>query len=509
MSLISRWRWRSRAILALTLSLVFVLSTTLLAYAGGGLKQISNDPFTNKTSQHMTELEPDTYAFGNTIVSAFQVGRFYNGGASDIGWATSTDGGATFTNGFLPGITVFKGGPYGRASDASVAFDAKHNVWMISSLGLFPNGNTSVVDVIVNRSTDGGLTWSKPVAVNATGEFNDKNWTVCDDTASSPFYGNCYTEFDNASVGDQIQMSTSTDGGKTWGAAKGTGNSDFGIGGQPLVQPSGTVIVPIIGFLNNASQPFKLNSFISNDGGTSWSSTVKISEMDYHLPSANLRATIPLPTAEIDASGRAYVVWGDCRFENGCNHNDLVLSTSSDGLHWTRPGLIPADPVGSSVDHFIPGLAVDRTTSGSSAHLGLAFYYYPVANCQVLACRLTVGFIASTNGGATWSAKERLSPSMRLSWLAQTSQGFMVGDYISTSIVPGDNDATPVFEVASPPTNVPPQGGTCLTAGVICHEPTFTTNEDLLQLTGGAVPLGNGPVFTPPNKPMPLTKTAY
>lgn len=308
MSLISRWRWRSRAILALTLSLVFVLSTTLLAYAGGGLKQISNDPFTNKTSQHMTELEPDTYAFGNTIVSAFQVGRFYNGGASDIGWATSTDGGATFTNGFLPGITVFKGGPYGRASDASVAFDAKHNVWMISSLGLFPNGNTSVVDVIVNRSTDGGLTWSKPVAVNATGEFNDKNWTVCDDTASSPFYGNCYTEFDNASVGDQIQMSTSTDGGKTWGAAKGTGNSDFGIGGQPLVQPSGTVIVPIIGFVNNASQPFKLNSFISNDGGTSWSSTVKISEMDYHLPSANLRATIPLPTAEIDASGKVYVV---------------------------------------------------------------------------------------------------------------------------------------------------------------------------------------------------------
>jgi hypothetical protein len=146
MSLISRCRWRSRAILALTFSLVFVLSTTLLAYAGGGLKQISSDPFTNKTSQHMTELEPDTFAFGNTIVSTFQVGRFYNGGASDIGWATSTDGGATFTHGFLPGITVFKGGMYGRASDASVAFDAKHNVWMISSLGLFPNGNTSVVD---------------------------------------------------------------------------------------------------------------------------------------------------------------------------------------------------------------------------------------------------------------------------------------------------------------------------------------------------------------------------
>jgi BNR repeat-like domain len=509
MSIISRWRWRSRVILALTLALVFALSTTLLAFAGG-LKQISSDPFTNKTSQHMTELEPDTFAFGNTIVSAFQVGRFYNGGASDIGFATSTDGGATFTHGFLPGVTVFKGGgKYGRASDASVAYDARHKVWMISSLGLFPNGNTAVVDVLVSRSTDGGLTWGNPVAVNATSEFNDKNWTACDDTSTSPFYGNCYTEFDNASVGDQIQMSTSTDGGKTWGAAKGTGNSDFGIGGQPLVQPSGTVVVPIIGFVNDNSQPFKMISFISTTGGASWSSTVNISEMDYHLPSANLRATIPLPSAEIDAAGTVYVVWGDCRFEDGCNHNDIVLSTSSDGLHWSKPGLVPIDPVGGSVDHFIPGLAVDRTTSGGSAHLGLAFYYYPVSNCQVLTCALTVGFISSTDGGATWSAKERLSPAMALSWTAQTSQGFMVGDYISTSIIPGDNDATPVFAVATPPSHVPPQGGTCLSQGVICHESTFTTNEDLLQLTGGPIPLGNGPVFTPPNRPMPLTMTAY
>jgi hypothetical protein len=71
---------------------------------------------------------------------------------------------ATWAHGYLPGITTNAGGTFGQASDASVAFDARHNVWMISSLGL----RGSTVDVLVSRSTDGGLTWSNPV-IAATG----------------------------------------------------------------------------------------------------------------------------------------------------------------------------------------------------------------------------------------------------------------------------------------------------------------------------------------------------
>jgi hypothetical protein len=37
-------------------------------------------------------------------------------------------------NGFLPGITKVAGGPYDVASDPSVAYDAAHRVWLISSL---------------------------------------------------------------------------------------------------------------------------------------------------------------------------------------------------------------------------------------------------------------------------------------------------------------------------------------------------------------------------------------
>ena len=159
---------------------LILLAGTTTASANVTVTQVSHDIYTDAQAQHNTEVEPDTFVFGNTIVSAFQVGRVSGGGASNIGWATSTDGGATWTHGYLPGITTNGGGTFGQASDASVAFDAGHNVWMISSLGI----SGSTVDVLVSRSTDGGLTWSNPVTV-ATGS-NDKNWTVCDDTSDQP-----------------------------------------------------------------------------------------------------------------------------------------------------------------------------------------------------------------------------------------------------------------------------------------------------------------------------------
>src|SRR6266581_5247567 len=287
-SLISRFRWPMRGLVAVTLALVFALSSTISAFAFT-LLQISSDPFTNSTSQHATEVEPDTFASGSTFVSAFQVGRFFNGGASNIGFATSTNGGKSFKSGFLPGTTPFSTPPstvYARVSDASVAFDAKHRVWLISFLGIFPNGNTSEVDVLVSRSTDGGSTWSTPVVVNNDGHFNDKNWTACDNTSTSPFYGHCYTEFDNNSHLDTIQMSTSTDGGLTWGAAPTTQNHAMGIGGQPLVQPNGTVIVPIVGF---AGPKFLILSFVSTDGGASWSKTFEVTKIAFREP-AGIRA---------------------------------------------------------------------------------------------------------------------------------------------------------------------------------------------------------------------------
>ncbi len=332
--------------------------------------------------------------------------------------------------------------------------------------------------------------------MNVSGDFNDKNWSVCDDTATSPHFGNCYTEFDDASFGDLEQMSTSTDGGLTWGAALPTANGAHGIGGQPLVQPNGNVVVPYVG-LDSPFFAFTISAFMSTNGGASWSAPVLVSEADFHdpnpsdfaVPSVGIRAGIPLPTAEVDSSGTVYVVWSDCRFESSCAASDLVLSTSTDGTTWSTVKRIPIDPVNSGFDHFIPGLAVDRSTSGKHAHLGLAYYFYPHTNCTIAACELNVGFISSTDGGARWSDKVQVAGPMTLTWLADTTQGRMVGDYISTSIVPGDDDATPAFAVAAPPTGA----AECGLAPAVCDEAMFTTPEDLLRIVGGGhVASGDG-----------------
>ena len=440
---------KSRAVGALTAVLSFALWSAPLAAADVTLRQISSDPYANTSSQHRTEVEPDTLTAGSTIVSAVQVGRFFSGGASNIGFATSTNGGRSWTAGFLPGTTPFAtpAGPYAATSDPTVAFDARHGVWLISYLGLFPGGNGSEVDVLVSRSTDGALTWGNPIVLNADGDFNDKNWTVCDNSASSPFYGKCYTEFDDNTRLDLIQMSTSSDGGLTWGAGQSTQNNDHGIGGQPLVQPGGRVIVPLNGF---AGRNFTMMSFISVDGGASWGNTHEITRIGFHHAAGGLRDSIPLPSAEIDASGKVYAVWQDCRFETACSASDLVMSSSSDGTKWSKLARLPLDPIGSGVDHFIPGLGVDRSTSGGTTRLLVTYYYYPVSGCTTSTCQLNVGSSSSSDGGTTWTSAVNLAGPMSLTWLPNTSQGFMVGDYISTSFSSGT--AYPAFVVANAPT---------------------------------------------------------
>jgi len=431
------------AALAAVATLILLAAPTMAASLT--LLQLSSDPYTNTTSQHATEVEPDTLSAGSTIVSAFQVGRFFNGGASNIGFATSSNGGRSWTAGFLPASTVFAtpAGAYARASDPVVAHDARHGVWLISWLGIVnPAGP---VDLLVSRSTD-GLTWGNPVVVTADGHFNDKNWTACDNTASSPFYGNCYTEFDDNTLGDLIQMSTSSDGGLNWAAALPTADTAHGIGGLPVIQPDGNVVVPINGFAGNT---FLMLSFTSGDGGASWSKTHIINHVAFHHAAGGIRDSFPLPSADVDAMGTIYVVWQDCHFETTCNASDLVLSTSSDGVKWSKLTRLPLDPVGSGVDHFIPGLVVDPSTSGGDAHLIVTFYYYPVASCTAATCQLDVGYSTSADGGASWTSNTQIAGPMSLSWLPNTTQGTMVGDYISTSF--SGSVAYPAIAVANAP----------------------------------------------------------
>jgi hypothetical protein len=437
--------------LTLTLALVAVAALVLSAGASAnGSKLILKDPFT-QGGQHATVAEPDTFSAGSTIVAVAQLGVFTDGGATDNGFATSTNNGASWTSGVLPGITIYTNppGPYARASDPSIAFDARHNVWIAVSLALNTPGPASPIGVAVlaSRSTNGGLSWGNPIkiATIGAGQNFEKPWIVCDNGSASPFFGSCYVQFDDAGHGKQLKISSSTDGGLTW-TARPAPNIGV-IGGQPLVQPSGKVIIPI----DNASET-ALGALVSTNGGGSWT-FVTITSITAASDPGGIRSG-PLPSAEIDGAGRVFVTWEDCRFRPGCTTNDLVYVTSSDGVNWSAVQRIPIDPVTSTVDHLIPGIGVDKATSGATAHVSVTYYYFPNVSCTFSTCQLDAGSISSSNGGAMWSAPVQFAGPMSLSLLPPTTTGRFLGDYISTSFA-GDGTSHGAVIVAKPPLTDP------------------------------------------------------
>jgi hypothetical protein len=432
-------------IFSLVIMLTITMGLTSAAWAQANLAKISTDTFTNSDSDHKTEVEPDTFAWGNTIVSAFHIGRrpgSIGWGSADVGFSTSTNGGVSWKYGSLPGLTVnYEAGTYGAAADPSVAYDAKHGEWLISTLPLVGLSGSAryIGDVAVSRSTD-GLTWGSPINIDKT-HLDDKNWTVCDNTTTSPYYGNCYTEWDQAYGTGDVLMSVSSDGGQTWSAGLASSDHAGGLGGEPVVQPNGTVIVPF--------QGGGIDVFSSSNGGVSWGKSQAIASIQSHLDAGGIRNP-DLPSVGIDGAGKVFVAWSDCRFRTGCKENDIVMSSSSNGTTWGAVTRIPIDPTTSTVDHFLPGIGIDPTTSGATAHMTIVYYYYPTSSCTSSTCQLDVGYVTSTNGGTTWTPGKKIAGPMQLAWLPVSDDGPMVADYIGVSYVNGNPFG--VFAVALAPT---------------------------------------------------------
>src|SRR5437868_7055517 len=104
MGVISRQRWRITLLSVVTLSALFFSLAFVGAspvHGAGQLTQISSDPYTNPDSNHKTQVEPDTFAFGNTIEKAARLEGGHDG-VANIGFATSTNAGETWTHGFIP-----------------------------------------------------------------------------------------------------------------------------------------------------------------------------------------------------------------------------------------------------------------------------------------------------------------------------------------------------------------------------------------------------------------------
>lgn len=397
-------------------------------------RQLSRDPFDVRDAQKETQVEPDSFAWGSTIVVTFQSSRFVLGGAAGIGWATSLNGGRTWRSGHLPGLSVYtpRPGRFEHVSDPVVAYDAAHGVWLIASLGL-----ADLPELVVSRSAD-GLVWHPPVVAAASPlEDYDKEWIACDNWLSSPFRGSCYLAYLDLES-ERIAVRRSTDGGVTWSEAVVTA-ADRTAGGLvngafPVVRPDGSLVVAYTVFGALDLSAGRIGAVRSTDGGVSFGRPVEVARV-VELSLLGMRAPA-LVSADVDAAGRIRVAWADCRVEPGCAGNGIVVASSVDGERWLPPVQVAAGPG----ELFVPGIAVTR--DGSRA--AVVFHSQRADGVEVL-------LTESLDGGATWRRPVLLSAEpMPLDWIASTNIGRMLADYVSVSYVGGRPVA--VFALASEPT---------------------------------------------------------
>jgi hypothetical protein len=380
-------------------------------------RRLSRDPYADADAQHETEVEPDSFTFGRTTVAAFQVGRRFEGAATNIGFAVTTDDGLTWRSGLLPGLTEASvpAGVNERASDPAVAFDARHATWLVSTLAL----GDGITRLAINRSADGS-TWTG--AVNAAEESGtggdesiafDKNWVACDNTSTSRFYGRCYLVYTHSAASDMLAVRWSDDGGLTWSTGVDIGARPA-VGVFPVIRRTGELVVAYLWEL----QSFAIGASTSTDGGATWSAPVRVAGVAASCGVRGFRA-FPLPSADVDSTGRAWIAWHDCE-SPGSTTPAVFVSSSAGGSTWSAPV-----DVTRGRQAVLPAIGIDPGTGRVA-----------IAYMRSVAAGMDIELVESF--GAGWGAPRRLSAqTMPLEWMPNTTSGRMLGDYISVHYARG------------------------------------------------------------------------
>jgi hypothetical protein len=411
-------------------------TTTTAPASLTNVQQVSQDTLPAAPSiEPDTETEPAVAINPNNaanITAAFQVGRDgNNGGAQDGGFATSRDGGQTWTSGFLPGLTTVNGGPFQHASDFVPAFGADGSDY-VQAIPFDLTDARSAVSV--QRSTDHGLTFGPPSLVvddNSPQIFNDKNWLAADATKGSPFHGRLYTVWSrfitkgtapNSVSNSPGAVSFSTNDGKTWSPFVFATAKDADTEGLlPLIHSDGAVTIVYDLFVPSKQADFE-TAQTSHDGGVTWSKPVTIGKFEgTRVPGTR---TGGLPAAAIDpTTGNMYVVWQDTRF-NAAGLNDIVLSESTDGgSTWSSPRQV--NPAAAGMDRFTPAVA---------ANGGNVYISYRTRGDNGTAPDVSENFVVSTDGGTTFGTEQTAGPPTVLQYAAVSIEGgptvAFLGDYM-------------------------------------------------------------------------------
>jgi hypothetical protein len=415
----------------------------LSTFTLGPLVQASGpSPFTGSTADNPAS-QPGTYVPNSAaepyvavnptnaqnVVAVWQQDLWSNGAGRGIAASVSFDGGNTWREVVIPGITLVSGGPYQRAGDNWLSFAPNGDLYEITVAGncTAANGHLVIKDnaVLVSKSTDGGLTWGDPISViqdESSVRFDDKDSITADPTNSNFVYA-VWERENNFQTGNNsvTKFARSTDGGRTWEAPRdifASPNNDNNIGHQILVRPDGTLIDLFTEITTHGNGPgLQLMALRSTDKGLTWSAPI---------PAAQL---LPVATTDPDTSqavndasfiahyavdpnnGNLYAVWADGRFSN-FQYNSIAFTMSTDGgLTWSAPIRINQTPDTIPVGNrqaFLPSVAVAQDGT-------VAVTYYDFRNNTSAAGALTDYWIVHADprdgltNPASWQQENRLT----------------------------------------------------------------------------------------------------
>jgi hypothetical protein len=167
-----------------------------------------NDTSGDPVGNSVTNSETAIAILGTNIVAAWNDGKGFNVSPGGTGYANSTNGGSTFTDGGVPPVT----GPLARhQGDPAIAVDDSGNYYLADLYT--PDGSTSAVAVTRGAFSGAVFSFGTPVIVASSAtDYLDKEWLTVDPATGIVYVA--WTRFGGG--GSQIEFTRSTTGGVSW-----------------------------------------------------------------------------------------------------------------------------------------------------------------------------------------------------------------------------------------------------------------------------------------------------
>src|ERR1043166_4683450 len=377
--------------------------------------------------------------------------------------------------------------------DGQAAWDAFGNLFLV-----YINSSVNQINVIL--STDGGVTFGAPLTVG-TGSVDQPSIAV----------GNGSVWVDWNSSGNMVARGAPVTGLGTFGpfgAQQAIPSASGSFGGIAVgTGPDGRKVIVTYQSPTGGQGPATIYANVDADGLGAGGfgaritvTTTNVGGFDF-IPAQNERSIDSEAGMVWDATGgqfnnRIYLVYTE-ETVNENNDTDILVRTSTDdGTTWTAPVRVNDDPSSPIRSQFLPYIALDPTTGT----VGIGFHDCrndngvpgPGGTNSIPNDDAEYFGTYSTDGGATWAPNVRFSGGF--SNATASANGIDYGDYVGLTAYAGKlytlwadnancdgtnaNGTLHAFDLYSDPLTLP--GGGCGITAAVCNSVINTQPQDFV-----------------------------